>query len=469
VRLLLISHDKNKVYQDEKAIQQINECVNYLTSEIGAKSEIKKVKYVYDYVHKKFLKIYKLENSFSDIFSKGEYNCVSASAFYAIIFTKLKIPFNVIEAPQHVYLVAYPQTHKILLETTSPEKGYYQFNDNFISQYIKSLYGAKLISKDEFESNTTNQLFDKYYFSSKGLSLQEIVSLQYSNYAVYDIEQKKYDEAINEIKKAYFLNPYERNQFILKSSLIYSIQNNNYDGKQHVNNLALICRFNNGKHEEISSEKIKNEFVRLTENQLINNSNFDLYSESYNTIIKEITDTLLKSQISFHYHFELSRLGYLSNKDTLYELPHLRAAYEINPKNANLQSLILSYLEKQMRVMDEPKKLINIMDLNSHNFSFLKENSGLNGVKANCLLELAYQNFAIHDMKSGERYLKEFETLILEQKETRADDNFIEKAYAFAAGIYYKQGNVAKSRQFLKTGLQYAPDNFGLKLRLNQL
>ncbi len=115
--------------------------------DIDTKSEVKKVKYVYDYVHKQFLKVYKLQNSFADIFSKGEYNCVSASALYAIIFTKLDIPFNIIEAPHHVYLVAYPQTFKILIETTSPEKGYYQFNDNFINQYVKILYNSKLISK----------------------------------------------------------------------------------------------------------------------------------------------------------------------------------------------------------------------------------------------------------------------------------------------------------------------------------
>jgi hypothetical protein len=469
VRLLLISHEKDNVYNDEKALLQINDCVKALRSEIGSKSEIKKVKYIYDYVHQQFLKVYKLQNSFSDIFSKGEYNCVSASALYAVIFTKLGIPFNVIEAPQHVYLVAYPQTLKILIETTSPEKGYYQFNDNFINQYIKSLYGSKLISKEEYESNTSNQLFDKYYFSSKGLTLPELVSLQYGNYAVYDMEQKKYEEAINEIKKAYFLNPYDRNQHILKSSLIYSIQNSKYDKKQQVEDLALICRFNNGKHEEISSEKIKNEFLRLTENQLINNSNYDMYRESYTTLIKEIADTSLQDQISFHYHFELSRLGYMNNKDTAYELPHLRAAYTINSKNANLQSIILSYLERQIKLIDEPKTILKILDINSRNFNFLKENSGFNGVKANCILELAYQNFAIHDLNKGESYLKEFEALMLNQKETRADDNFIEKAYAFAAGVYYKQGNVAKSRQALKTGLLYSPDNFGLKLRLNQL
>lgn len=469
ISLLLSSYEKDNIYSDIKAQQQINDCVTNLKKEISSKTEVKKVKYIYDYVHKQFLKVYKLKNSFADIFSKGEYNCVSASALYAIIFTKLDIPFNVIEAPQHVYLVTYPQSFKILIETTSPEKGYYQFNDNFINQYVKTLYNSKLISKAEYESSTANQLFDKYYFSSKGLSLPEVVSLQYSNYAIYNLEEKKYSEAISEIKKAYYLNQYERNKYILKSCLIYHIENNKYEKKEQVEELALLCRFNNEKDKEVSNENLKNEFLRLTEGQLINNSDYELYDESYKTIIKEIKDTTLNKEISYSYHYELARLGYLNNKDSLYELAHLRAAYKINPKNANLQSIILSYVERIIKLKNDPNDIIKLINLTSKNFDFMNDNNGFNGVKANCILELSYQNFAINDVSKGESYLKQFESLMNEKKDTQAYENYIEKAYSFAAGIYYKKGNVSKAKQTLKTGLIYAPDSFGLKLRLGQL
>ena len=469
VRLLLVSFEKDNIYSDAKAIQQINDCVNNLMQDVTSKSEVKKVKYVYDYVHKLFLKVYKLQNSFSDIFTKGEYNCVSASALYAIIFTKLEIPFNVIEAPQHVYLVAYPQTFKVLIETTSPEKGYYQFNDNYIHQYIKSLYNSKLISKSEYENNSANQLFDKYYFSSKGLTLPEVVSLQYSNYSIYNLEEKKYAEATEEIKKAYFLNSYERNKYILKSTLIYNVQNNKYEKKEHILDLALLCRFRIQNDDELSNEFIKNEFLRLTENQLISNSNYKLYDESYKSIIKEVSDTLLNKEISYTYHYELARLGYLNNKDSAYELPNLRAAYKINPKNANLQSIILNYLERELKEKNDPRDVIKLMDQNSKYFDFTNDNNGFNSVKANCILELSYQSFAVNDITKGENYLKEFENLMNTKKETRPNENFIEKAYSFAAGIYYKKGNIAKAKQTLKNGLIYSPDNFGLKLRLNQL
>lgn len=468
-RLLLIAYDKENTYPDSKAIEQINDCVNILKAETASKVELKKIKFIYDYVHKRFLKMYKLQNSFTDIFTKGEYNCVSASALYAIIFSKLDVPFSIIEAPQHVYLVAYPQSHKILIETTSPEKGYYQFNDNFMAQYVKSLYNSKLIGEIEYKSHTPNELFDTYYFNSKGLNLKEITGLQYSNYAIYHSDNKKYREAVTEIKKAYYLNPYERNKYLLKQALLYYLSNIKYEKKDQVNELALLCRFRNLSDEEVSNELIKNEFLRLTETQLINNSDYMLYDESYKTIFKEIKDTTLKNEIAFAYHFELARLGYMNSKEEPYEMLHLNEAYRINPKNANLQSIILSYMERQLKTSNDPKEIIKKIGVYSKTFDFTNENSAFNSVKANCLLELAYQHFALNNLTGGESYLKEFETLMNEKKDTKPNENYIEKAYAFAAGTYYKKGNASRSRQLLKTGLIYAPDNFGLKLRLKQL
>ncbi len=469
ISLLLTSYKNENTFSSIEAEKKINNCVEDLKLKIASKPEVKKVQYIYDYVHKLFLKVYKLENSFADIFTEGAYNCVSASALYAIIFTKLNIPFNIIEAPKHVYLVAYPQSFKILIETTSPEKGYYQFNDNFVNQYIKSLYNSKLISKSEFENNTANVLFDKYYFNTKGLTLKEMVGLQYSNYAIYYLDDKKYDEAIKEIKKAYFFNNYERNKQILKTTLIYHIANNKYEKKEQVDELALLLRFNDEKDDELSNEKLKNEFLRLTETQLINNSDFNFYAESYNTIDKEINDSTLKAEITFIFHYELARLGYLNNKDTLYEMPHLRAAYLINPKNANLQSITSSFTERQLKFINNPKDIIKLLNSYSKTFDFMNDNNNFNDIKANCILELSYQSFATNDINKGENYLKEFESLMLLKTDTRANDNYIEKAYSFVAGLYYKKGNINKSKQFLKTGLQYSPDNFGLKLRLNQL
>ncbi|MEO6303559.1 MAG: hypothetical protein ABIP51_10325, partial [Bacteroidia bacterium] len=145
IDLFLTPYDRNDGYNSKSAHQKINDCVKVLTKETEGLTNAKRIKFIYKYVHQVFLKMYKLNNSFSDIFEKGEYNCVSASALYAIILKEIGIPCQIIEAPQHVFIIAYPQTDKILIETTSPEKGYFVVNDNYVAKYIKYLADSKLI------------------------------------------------------------------------------------------------------------------------------------------------------------------------------------------------------------------------------------------------------------------------------------------------------------------------------------
>ena len=70
------------------------------------KKNDKKVKYIYQTVHEKFLSKYEAENRFYEIIKTGNYNCVTATALYALFFEKLSIPYTIKEEPTHVYLVA---------------------------------------------------------------------------------------------------------------------------------------------------------------------------------------------------------------------------------------------------------------------------------------------------------------------------------------------------------------------------
>lgn len=468
IDLFITSYNKPNNINSITIHKQIDDCVIYLREKIVNKTESQKAKIVYNYVHKTFLKVYKAKNSFSDIFENGEYNCVSGSAIYSIFFSKLSIPYQIMEKPQHVYLIAYPQSHQILIETTIPEKGYYRFNDDFIQIFVKNLYDSKLISKEEFDTTNINVLFNNYYFSSTPVSLVQLAGMQYGNYGIYNLDDKNYENAISEFKKAYFLNKSEGSKVTLKTVLAYQVGIGNYSDQKQVHNLALLCRYNNLKDKEISNEFIKSEFYRVIQTQLIDNSQYQKMDSSFTLISNTLTDSSLKKDISFNYHYELARLGYNGSKDHEYEMFHLKSAFYINPNNANLQSIILGYFGLKIQKNNDPKNILGIMEEFSNTFDFINKNSLYNGIKANCLLELSYQYFSTNEVSKGENHLKEFEILCTQNKTTEPNTAFVEKAYAAAAAKYYKKGDYARSKQFLKTGLLYAPNNFGLKQRLSQ-
>src|SRR4051812_10117364 len=66
LNLFLTPYDKEKGYDPISANKKIDDCIAYLQQELTGKTDAKKARIVYDYVHKTFLKVYKLYNSFSD-------------------------------------------------------------------------------------------------------------------------------------------------------------------------------------------------------------------------------------------------------------------------------------------------------------------------------------------------------------------------------------------------------------------
>jgi len=468
IDLFMANYNNDTSFNYSVIHKKIEDCVHHLEQQIAGKSDSKKVKIIYDYIHKTFFKVYNDENSFSDIFKNGEYNCVSASALYALVFDGLGIPYQIKETPSHVYLEVYPYTSKILLETTAAEKGIMKFNDEFAREYVQSLYKSKIIGKTELDTSTTTELFNKYFFSSDNISLTQLAGLQYSNYGVYYLMKKEYENSIPNFIKAFFLYPSDRQRYFLMNNLILLLSKNDYVSMEHVKYLAILCRFNNEGDADISNSVIEEEFNRVINDFLIKRSEYQKLDSAFSIITSSVKDSSLRNDISFNYHYEYSRIGLVGLTDSASELRHLRAAYLINPKNADLQGFVITYFRQLGEKSDDPEYILKLMNNLNSTFIFLKENDLYNSIGAHCYLELSYRSYVMMNTSSGENYLKKFEDLNKPDKLKSLEVRFVEKAYTTAAGVYYKKGNYTKSKSMVQSGLIYAPDSFKLKQMLSQ-
>ena len=417
---------------------------------------------------KSFLRSTNSKNSFADIFNNGFYNCVSSTAMYAIIFSKLDIPYQVMEKPEHVFLIAYPETHKIFIETTSPENGYIRFSDSYVNDYVGYLYNEHVIPQRDYESKPASALFEKYYYSSMPVSLRTLVGIQYANFGMYSLDDRDYLTSAREMKKACYLEDYARNRHLLKYALTLEVGNNNYNDQALVKDLAILCRFNSMNDVDVTDQYILDEFQRLTHHQLIERSDYEKYDESFRDIIASVKDTVLNKKIAFIYHYELARLSLLEPKKDAYVKQHLVSAYLVNPEQAELHNMIISHFSRKIERSNEADKILKLTEEYAESFSFLNALAWFNAVKSNCILQLAYQNFLLANPQKAEALLKDFEAIVAVDKTVEPTEIFVEKAYSEAATYYYKKGNVKRCKEFLKKGLQYAPESFALKMRLNQ-
>lgn len=102
---------------------------------IDSKNINKKIKIVYPVVHDYFLKKYNSNDYFPIVFQTGNYNCVTASVLYSMVFDKLKIPFKVMASSEHAYLIANPGENSIVIETTNPNFEKAIFTGEYKQQY----------------------------------------------------------------------------------------------------------------------------------------------------------------------------------------------------------------------------------------------------------------------------------------------------------------------------------------------
>src|SRR5690606_24076468 len=108
----------------------------------------KKLKQLFKLTHKNFLRRYEDSANMNDMFKNGTYQCVSASILYSYILESLSIPYQIKELPQHVFVIAYPESFNIMIETTDPTRGVFAPNTKGQEQFLNSLVKNKYLDQE---------------------------------------------------------------------------------------------------------------------------------------------------------------------------------------------------------------------------------------------------------------------------------------------------------------------------------
>jgi hypothetical protein len=85
--------------------------------------EVKNLFRVYRKTGKKFLHRYRPLANFSDL-SRGEYDCLTATALFSVILKELQLPYTVMETNYHIFLLVHLPSGDVLIETTDRLTGF---------------------------------------------------------------------------------------------------------------------------------------------------------------------------------------------------------------------------------------------------------------------------------------------------------------------------------------------------------
>lgn len=431
-------------------------------SETAGKKTEKRVKTLYENFHNKYLMKYELVNHFEDIFYNGNFNCVSATALYALAFDKLQIPYSIKEEPTHVYLVAYPDAERIVLQTTSPLGGYYTISDAFKQEFVKRLKDQKLISAQEYASKDVKVLFDKYYFGeNKEVTLQQLAGLQYVNDALYKSEDKKPEEAFIQMEKAYMLYPSARVTQLLYYLGTYAFEAHKTKDSTHAVLLGKLARY---KDFGLEPDMIVGEFVRTTQELLSGSGKKQQYEQYYTTLTNSVTNEKLKNDLAYVYNYESGRQLYNQAKGKE-ALPYFEKTLTLKPDDVDAQSLFIASLGQTFNTQGNYQDIIKSLDDYNNRFTSLRANNHFNAMRATAYLIQFHTSYATNKIAEGDKYKTLFESVANQYPDLTLNSELIGQSYSNAAVYYYRKGQVAKAKQLLLSGLKYAPNNYELIAR----
>jgi hypothetical protein len=170
-----LATDKSKSVSTEA----LENFVGKLESKRNAfKKESEFLQYTFNQTHRKFLKHYKQYCTFTDLVDNGTYNCLSATALYALLLDHFKIDYKIVETNYHIFLLAKTEQGTILLETTDPLNG-------FISNSTQVEKRLTTYRQNELMQTSTDKVLYTYNFNLYNVvDLDQMLGLMYYNLAI---------------------------------------------------------------------------------------------------------------------------------------------------------------------------------------------------------------------------------------------------------------------------------------------
>ncbi len=450
------------------------------SSKIMRYPEAKLIKTLHKNVHDEFLKTYKLVSPFHEIFETGHYNCVSATALFALVLGELNIPFNIQEQPNHVYIMAYPKTLAISVEMTAKEDASFMPNRKNVSQAVQALLRLGLIDRTDLNLKSEVDIYNHFYNYNGEITVKELVGIQYFNEAIVLTDNENYKDAYETIKKAEKFYRFRKTK-IFKSELLFELLDEaKYD--RLVDFQYLIDYANLEKKESSYVHYVYGKFLYEHLNE---KGERPFVDSSFNLINNAVTDSTLKKELKGFYY--LSYSDYYNVKGNQKKrLDFAEQAYLNNPLNIQIQSVlsrsILAYFsdkyqdderfaemddEDEFDVVKEADLLLKNLDEYAKKYPFLLTDDTFQSGYFILCSEMASELYMDDEEKPAKAYfdlaVKIYKTL--EEKESVFEDS-IGWLFAEAGAYLAREHRYDEALEILNEGLKYSPDHERILARI---
>lgn len=409
----------------------------------------KKIKFCYSSIHDRFLTKYTNAEFFPAIFKNGNYNCVTASMLYAMVFDKVGIPYKVMVASDHVYLIANPGESSVVIETTNPGFEKTIFSGEFKDQYVSYLRSSKLISESDLKSKSTEEIFEEKFNAVRPAAFNNLPGFQYYNKAITKIKNNELEEGLRLCQKAYYFFPDQQVKVLLYNALLMYITKSDFDKVADIDYLAQFARFENVDINVVTGifNKVLHNFLQYTDKEQ--------YCDSlYNRLISKIQDNKLKDELIFTYNLQMSYR--YQNQENVEK--YIVKALQVKGNHSNANMILTSYLQRKLlNYFNEPERMLDTIRSLESRMKFESITPLLMEHKLMAYLNTANNYFNDKKFAKGDECLKLFENECNTPIKSMVLNNLIERTYRTPALHFYYKGNKAEAKRYVDRGLKFVP------------
>jgi hypothetical protein len=146
--------------------------------------------------HSRFLRTFKQYATFSQLFSNGNYNCLTATALLGATLQHFNYSFRIFETNHHIFILVDTDRGRTLLETTDPINGFIT-GEKLVEEKISNY---KSVAPNETDSRVIQYKFQSRLFNE--VTLENITGLLHFNLAVNAYNAKDFERATVNLEQA---------------------------------------------------------------------------------------------------------------------------------------------------------------------------------------------------------------------------------------------------------------------------
>jgi hypothetical protein len=457
-----ITFDKMQEYQKEFYIflEEIK------TDKKFAAKPKAQVKFIFKSIHKKYFELYQANPLFSEIFTTGSFNCVSASVLFALAFDYYQIPYQIILLPNHVYLLAYPGSASVVVETTNPMKGaHISISMKEMAESVNELINMKLVTDAEVKSKGVEKVFTEVFLARETPDLTELIGALYFNLGHDAAQKMNFLDAYELFKKSSVLHPRLLTTALILDYAAVVITRPRFDKPDTYRVL--------GEMEKFISYNFPSQFLIDQANNFIQEAKRfgqnPLMDSAYVWLQKSFTNSYIRDEITYVYHYNKALDLYrdLRRADAL---KNLEIAYNIKPHDSDINLLLVDVLWSNLVVnqsIDESYRLIQSF---SERFETLNQSNRFRIIHQMVLLHMMNHNIVQLNYTQAEKFRKEFEQKFAPENVDAVETLILlEEFYSRASLYYFRANRNSNARAVLTSGLKYIPESYELQSKMRAL